>query len=152
MIKLLISKNKIMKKYILGGIILLAFVGLIGIKAYAGAGIGGTEMIFPTTGSTISITLADGLKQAFAIWSSNENETVNLSSTLRANENLVLEINNGGATNIITFGDEIISNGVLTIAPNKTAVITFVCDGVNFIEMTRQVGSQFSGTTLIKPK
>jgi len=69
------------------------------------------------------------------------NATINASNQGTPGQMISILITNDATSNkVITFGNNFKSSGTLTGTTNKTAVVSFISDGINFYELSRVTG------------
>lgn len=90
----------------------------------------------PTPGATVAITISTGAK-TFK-WTAGEDETVNISGTQLAGQEITCQILDSG-TRTITFGTGFKAAATVVGVNGKTATVTFRSDGTNFYEIGRAV-------------
>ena len=98
------------------------------------------QTVSVTPASTISLNLIP-YSDAFAVWTSSQDETITAPNTQIAGQELKLIIGNDGTLpRTITFSTGFDANGTIIGVTNATSTISFVSDGTNFQEFSREVG------------
>jgi hypothetical protein len=100
------------------------------------------NVIAPTPGSTITVTVDAKLRHHQVAWTAAQNCTVNLNGdTPIDGQTLTLLITNDGILpRVITLGTGLSGNGVITGVAGKKSLIMFEASGGTFYEGTRNVG------------
>lgn len=90
----------------------------------------------PTPGTTVAIDLTVDAK--VYKWTASQDETVNISGTQLAGQEITCQILDSG-TRTITFGTGFKAAATVVGVNGKTATVTFRSDGTNFYEVGRAV-------------
>lgn len=110
-------------------------------RNYFVSNIGGTQIISPTPGATVTLTIDSTAKHIVANWTSGEAESINISGTPQDGTILTLIITNDATLGrIITLNTGLSSLGIVTNIVSKKSTITFVAMNGTFIETSRSVG------------
>jgi len=105
------------------------------------ATIGGTFLITPTPGATVTVTIDPTHRRNLATWTSGEAETVTVSGTPVDGQELFLVITNDATLGrIITMGTGLAGLGIITNIVSKKTVVQFIAVGGIFYEVSRSVG------------
>ncbi len=105
------------------------------------ADMGGTKLISPTPGSTVTITIDASVPRMLAVWTAGEAETVVISGTPIDGQSLMCLITNDvGLGRVITFGTGFSPAGVATGIVSKRSMVTFIASGGTFYEACRTIG------------
>ena len=98
------------------------------------------QTVSVTPAATISLNLIP-YSDAFAVWTSSQDETITAPNTQIAGQELKLIIGNDGTLpRTITFSTGFDANGTVIGITNATSTISFISDGNNFQEFSRIVG------------
>lgn len=105
------------------------------------ANIGGREILGPTPGTTVTLTIDPSVQHTVARWTAAQATTVNISGTpLDGAELTTIITNDGTLARLITFGTGSLPTGTLLGTLSKKSVVSFIADGGTFIERSRTVG------------
>jgi len=105
------------------------------------ANIGGSSILAPTPGATITITIDSTAPRTIAAWTAAEIETVNISGTPLDGSMLVLIItNDAGLGRVITLGTGFSANGTIIGVVSKKSTAMFIASNGTFLEISRVVG------------
>lgn len=105
------------------------------------ANIGGREILSPTPGATVTITIDTSVPHTIARWTAAQISTINISGTPVDGQELILLITNDAVLGrVMTLGTGLLGNGIITGIVSKKSIVTFVADGGTFIETSRTVG------------
>lgn len=102
------------------------------------ANIGGREILNPTPGSTVTITIDPSIQNTIARWTTAQATTINISGTpVDGQELTVIVTNDGLLGRLLTFGTGFLPAGTLLGTLSKKSVVNFIADGGMFIERSR---------------
>jgi len=102
----------------------------------------------PTVAPTISISVSNAVQDIVAVWTADQNSTVNISGTQKTGTILSFIITNDAVSGrTTTFGTGLISTGVLSGQVSKISTVKFISNGTNFIEVSR-IANETSPTVL----
>lgn len=103
--------------------------------------IGGTQVLSPTPGTTVTVTIDTTAKHVVAAWTAGQAETINVSGTPQDGTMLTLIITNDGVLGrILTTGTGLSSLGIATGIVSKKSTISFVALSGVFYETARTIG------------
>jgi hypothetical protein len=103
--------------------------------------IGGTQILTPTPGSTVTLSIDSTAKHIVANWTAGETETINVSGTPQDGTILTLIIvNDGVLPRVLTLGAGLGSIGAVTGVTSKRSTVSYVALGGTFYETSRTVG------------
>lgn len=101
---------------------------------------GGTRLLAPTAGATVTVTINTEARVQIASWTAAENETVNISGTPIDGQLLILVITNDGVLpRVVTHGTGLASLGTITGTTSKKSTITFIAVSNTFVEIARSL-------------
>lgn len=105
------------------------------------AAMGSVNVLAPTPGATVTITINTEMARHQAAWTAGEAETVNISGTPKDGMVLTLIITNDGVLGrIITLGTGFSGNGTIIGVASKKSTAYFEASGGVFYELGRVVG------------
>lgn len=105
------------------------------------ADMGGTKVITPTPGATVTLTIDATVKHTIASWTSGEAESVVISGTPADGNVLTLVVlNDGVLPRVITSSTGLSGLGIVTGVASKRSTVSFVALGGVFYETSRTVG------------
>lgn len=97
------------------------------------------SILTPTPGSTVTLVIVDG-EDHVAIWTAAQIESVVISGTHSAGQELTCIITNDATLGrVITFSTGFLPVGIVTGTISKSAVVKFVSNGTNFLEISRSL-------------
>jgi len=102
--------------------------------------IGGREILSPTPGSTVTITIDTTVPHSVATWTASQAESIVISGTPLDGHILTCIITNDGVLGrLLTFSTGLLSTGTLLGTIGKKSVITFIAIGGIFTEVSRSL-------------
>lgn len=105
------------------------------------ADMGGTKVITPTPGATVTLTIDSTVKHTIASWTSGEAESIVISGTPADGNMLTLVVlNDGVLPRVITSSTGLSGLGIVTGVASKRSTVSFVALGGVFYETSRTVG------------
>lgn len=103
--------------------------------------IGGTQVLTPTPGATVTLTIDTTAKHVVASWTSGEAETINVSGTPQDGARLTLVITNDGVLGrLLTPGTGLSALSTILNIVSKKTTVSFVALNGTFYEVSRTVG------------
>ncbi len=106
------------------------------------ADMGGSKLLSPTPGATVTVTIDTSVRHTLASWTAGEVESVVLSGTPLDNAELVCLITNDATLGrVITFSTGFSANGTVIGVVSKKSTICFRALSGTFYEITRTVGA-----------
>jgi len=110
-------------------------------RTYFAGNIGGTQILTPTPGATVTLTIDTTAKEIVAAWTAGEIETINISGTPQDGTRLtILATNDATLGRVLTLGTGISSLGTVTGIVSKKSTVSFVAYGGTFYETSRSIG------------
>lgn len=105
------------------------------------ATIGGANILNPTSGATVTVTIDPQIKDHIAAWTATENENVVISGTPVDGQRLTLLITNDATlARIITLSTGLSANGTIVGVASKKSTWMGTASGGVFYETSRVVG------------
>jgi hypothetical protein len=105
------------------------------------ANIGGTLILLPTPGSTVTITISTDLPHQVAAWTAGQAETINISGTPNDGQLLTMVITNDATLGrLLTLGTGLLGNGTVLNIVSKKTILSFIAYGGTFHEISRTIG------------
>lgn len=105
------------------------------------ANIGGTQVLTPTPGATVTLTIDSTAKHIVASWTSGEAETINVSGTPQDGAQLTLVVTNDGVLGrLLTTGTGLSALSTILNVISKKSTVSFVALNGTFYEVGRTVG------------
>jgi hypothetical protein len=103
--------------------------------------IGGTQLLTPTPGSTVTLTIDSTAKHIVASWTSGEAETINVSGTPQDGTVLTLIVTNDATLGrLMTAGTGLSALTTVLNVVSKKSTVSFVALNGTFYETSRTVG------------
>lgn len=105
------------------------------------AQVGGRQLLTPTPGATVTITIAADIPHTIASWTAGEIESIVISGTPNDGQLLTLIITNDGVLGrVLTLSTGLLGIGTIVGVTSKKSIVTFVALGGTFYETGRAVG------------
>lgn len=105
------------------------------------ANIGGREILAPTPGATVTVTIDPTIPHSLAVWTAAQLSAINISGTPLDGHLLTMIITNDAVLGrVMTLGTGLLGNGIITGIISKKSVVHFIASGGTFVEISRTVG------------
>ena len=105
------------------------------------ADIGSVQILTPTPGATVTVTISTVHRHILAKWTAGEAETVNISGAPVDGQLLTFIITNDATLGrIVTLGTGLLGLGIITNIVSKKSTVQLVALDGTFHELSRSVG------------
>jgi hypothetical protein len=103
--------------------------------------VGGRQILTPTPGATVTITIDIKVPHTIAAWTSGEAESIVISGTPNDGQLLTMVITNDATLGrLLTLSTGLLGLGTVLNVINKKTILNFISYGGTFHEISRTIG------------